>query len=1751
MTQMTNDKTNIRAVYSPHPLLPTAGRTEYKIPLKGQTLYDLLNEFPEKIHRLDVHAFINDRLIPRSEWHTTNIKEGDQVCLKQAVHGGDSKSNPLQIILMIVVLAVAMYTGQYWAVEGVWGTASYVGYAAVMIAGTLLVQALFPVKMPTGDDAPDQTYGISATSNRARPYDPLPLVVGTVRIFPDVGAKPYVEQTAKDAFLNEMFNYGFGNLVIANTKIGDTLMSDYQEVAYQYTDLANSNTQLTLFPANVDSVEGGSLEEEDGWITRTTPSDTNRIGIDLSGSLFRSNDEGGIESLSVEIEIDYKLSSSNTWLPFTGSVDNATGRNRADGRLDRRGGRGEPEIDTDNGIYSSTGIFVITSGTTKPLRWTVNQLVDPAQYDVRMRRLTETFTDTKKTASLTWAQMRCFQPDDSDYLYQNRLAVRIRATGQLNGTIKSLNSIVSAKIPVWTGSSWVTQVSSNPAWIFLYIARGQKDANGKRLWGGGLSDSRIDIEGIKEWGAWCDAHGLGCNFVFQSKVTLAEMLTVVSRCGRGTFTFSKGTLGAVYDQEDLPITQVFGMGNIIADTFGVSYITKNLADEIVVKFVNEDLDYQQDEVRVTVPGITNPENPAEIELIGCTTVEQATKEANLMAARQYYHRRRVNFDTDIEGMMCSRGDVITLSHDLTSWGESGRLVSGSNTVLTLDRDITFNSANNTYLGLRSPNGTYTITQTVNPYTGNTVNTNIVTLTSALDVAPDDDPDNYPRDYIFAFDYKETPAKKLKVISITPNGENRATISAIDEEDAYYESESDLTTYVPPVLINTAVANVANIAITEEFQGFDQPLRLYINWELTQATGVRLQARQNRGDWTDYGEVEGTSFDLDLVSWANGDQLDLEITPRELIQTKQSNSPAKLTYYLVGLQDIADTIVLPTIHGLELFGQGNSNEFGGRDAVFVWRKTRSVAQEIGSELLGSDTGTLDAYFQDYEIQILNEDGTLRRVEHTTSESYTYTFEKNREDGSGTPSRTFRCTVKYRSKTNRVGAPATMLVTNPEPGLPTGIVVKSILDNLYVKIDRPDDIDYSGMIVHVGASSGFTPNSATEVYRGISTVATIDTSLVYGTDYYVKIGVYDQFSPAVTQWSTANTVTPEKLSDTDVQTELNIRLGLINTNDWSANVASPMGGWTLASGTLGLTTIDVAATGQFSTPTPVMSIVGNSTAPGWYSRWHHSFDCAGDRAYVSYVWVKRKSVNTTTGLYLGWTATSGKIKTLAGAESTNPYFVSNQGSALTVDKWYLAVGVLQSSGASVSTDLSGIYDPDSGDRIVSGSDFKHYDDSIISQYLRFGFNSSSTAYTSSDGFKFSSPSVYLMDGGEPSIEGILRRSYQQGQLALLDEITANNFASGITPVEIVATLPNTGNFAGRTVFLNTNNILYRHVGFPSDSSGFSAAVANTDITGQIIGTQISDGSISTPKLVANSVTTSILAANSVTANELAVNSVIAGKIAAGAVVANTLAANSVTSNAIAANSVTASKIFTSNLSAIQADMGEITAGTIALDSTGYIRSGQSAYNSGNGFWLGKDGATTKLSIGNTAANNITWNGLTLTMNGASMNISDSTNKRLIGRHSLYTDWFGPVGATVNDINAKFYIRNDGNAYFGGGIKLGFKPIAWGSFRVSGGACITNYVHNCSSTITYHGVGLYAINFSETLASPAFYVHPCCSTYGYTATIPVASTMGNAIAYYKNTSGFRIAARRLDTQALFDPAEVEFVVYSQYEMSTDLSM
>lgn len=82
----------------------------------------------------------------------------------------------------------------------------------------------------------------------------------------------------------------------------------------------------------------------------------------------------------------------------------------------------------------------------------------------------------------------------------------------------------------------------------------------------------------------------------------------------------------------------------------------------------------------------------------------------------------------------------------------------------------------------------------------------------------------------------------------------------------------------------------------------------------------------------------------------------------------------------------------------------------------------------------------------------------------------------------------------------------------------------------------------------------------------------------------------------------------------------------------------------------------------------------------------------------------------------------------------------------------------------------------------------------------------------------------------------------------------------------------------------------------------------------------------------------------------------------------------------NSVTADKLYVNKLSAISANMGDITSGTITLDQTGWLRGGAIDYATGTGIWMGYNNNAYKARFGTPGSSGAEYDGTNFKIYGA---------------------------------------------------------------------------------------------------------------------------------------------------------------------------
>ena len=145
---------------------------------------------------------------------------------------------------------------------------------------------------------------------------------------------------------------------------------------------------------------------------------------------------------------------------------------------------------------------------------------------------------------------------------------------------------------------------------------------------------------------------------------------------------------------------------------------------------------------------------------------------------------------------------------------------------------------------------------------------------------------------------------------------------------------------------------------------------------------------------------------------------------------------------------------------------------------------------------------------------------------------------------------------------------------------------------------------------------------------------------------------------------------------------------------------------------------------------------------------------DSAYLSVVYFKRTSSETSGNLYHGTGKGANQITNLDGTANTNPYFVALPLSGFDKNVWYASVGIVQSnsdSNTTAYTDISGLYRLDTGAKISNTNTFKFgtAGATLTSGHRTYLFYSTNVNVV----VQFANPGFYKIDGNQPKLHDIL--------------------------------------------------------------------------------------------------------------------------------------------------------------------------------------------------------------------------------------------------------------------------------------------------------------------------------------------------------------------------------------------------------------
>lgn len=139
----------------------------------------------------------------------------------------------------------------------------------------------------------------------------------------------------------------------------------------------------------------------------------------------------------------------------------------------------------------------------------------------------------------------------------------------------------------------------------------------------------------------------------------------------------------------------------------------------------------------------------------------------------------------------------------------------------------------------------------------------------------------------------------------------------------------------------------------------------------------------------------------------------------------------------------------------------------------------------------------------------------------------------------------------------------------------------------------------------------------------------------------------------------------------------------------------------------------------------------------------------RSYRSAVWFR---VNQLSGSFYHGCRTGAQTAALNGVVEPNPYFAGGPiaGLGVQANKWYLSIGLIHGAGyTGGQSGVSGIYDPETGQRVYAGTDYKHASSAIVQSHRAYHFYDVSTATRQ----WMPEPRFEEINGSEPTIDSLL--------------------------------------------------------------------------------------------------------------------------------------------------------------------------------------------------------------------------------------------------------------------------------------------------------------------------------------------------------------------------------------------------------------
>lgn len=755
---------------------------------------------------------------------------------------------------VLLSIGLAVFTGGI-ASGAIFGIQSLIWRSVIAMAvgmiGNAIVSKLTAPKVDRSNSEQSNTYGWGGTETVTGQGYPLAVTYGRMKSAGLLLSRHVISDGEKQ-YLNLLYCAGEGELSkIEDIRINANPISNYKDVQ---VDIRKGTNDQTVIPNFNDNFADQSLNYEltESWNTQQVQGDACdaiELTVGFPNGLYYSNDSGGADRTSVTLKAEIRKVGDESWqaLPLANQKGMA-------GHIKRRDAWNF--IKSDNSVTNTSDYSGRIEEATNNAFYRVFRFdnLEKARYEIRMRCSAKDGKSLRHVNKVYWVQLTQIIYDDFVHPGKALIGIKALATSQLSGSDPKVTWI-QERSEVYVFNPYINkyeaQPADNPAWAAYDLIHICRKIGGEYIVFG-QPHMRLDYNAFKAWADKCKTNGFTFNYIYDTAMRLWDALKYPEAVGRGKVIPVGTRFTCVSDYQSTPV-QLFTVANIKQGSFTEEFQgVEARANSVEISFLNKDKDYERDVIPVygdTYDESDTLTNPAQVELMGCTSLEQAYKHGKHFLRCNKYEIRTVTIEAFTDAIACTVGDIILIQHDIPEWGEGGRVVAVSGQTITLDKEVSVQPGKNYQLLIRS-NST-DIVSTFNVVNVSGLN---VIVKESIPVQPD---------AVYAFGEVSKSAKPFRVLAITKTlSEMTRKIQCMEYYPELYVSDDGK---VPSIdYTNHGASDIQAVGLVSDVYGANGIMysRIGVTWQLPRdgkVSNVVVNYRNVKSDtWTYIGNYPAST-----------------------------------------------------------------------------------------------------------------------------------------------------------------------------------------------------------------------------------------------------------------------------------------------------------------------------------------------------------------------------------------------------------------------------------------------------------------------------------------------------------------------------------------------------------------------------------------------------------------------------------------------------------------------------------------------------------------------------------------------------------------------------------------------------------------------------------------------------------------------------------------------------------------------------